>query len=773
VADEIKVKVGFDVNSAPLIELQRQLNGFMRTLQAGATLNFGASAGNWLLQLPSQLKAISTEATEYARNISTAAEASRMSAGAYQVLKAAASDAGFEIAKLPAVVTAMASAADSAVNGNQQMAQAFAGLGINAEKFSALSVPLQLEALAQALDKSGHSTAALNDISEILGKKMAATIIPLLDRMAGGWKKVSDEAVRSGQVASDAMIAAEKKIADQNDALATKWHVTWVGLNSEPSNLISTFDKLSGSIADIIQGLTRLGALKSWSTEAVAVGSLAVGPAAIGAGLYLQPKRRATGGVDPGAGGGAAAIQTGDTPDVWEQKMQADIEAAIAGKDSQSQVESESAGSYIADDIQAMVEGRDSQSDVNAKNLEYEKQMNEDITEAMQQQSVVLESSTIPLQEKLREIEEDRSKAAEDRGLTQEQKESQIATLSQDYRQTAEQILAIEQQRLKIATDPQEIAQLQAEIMRLQHELKNGPDKSKEEPPPTKLQNDITGFKNLGSASAHYQSAGDGLLGGAAQTLTKIGTLGDQINQKFQSIASTISGSISTNLTAVTMRTEGWRTALLKIGEAIEESIVSSIISMAVTWVEQQLMMAIFGRTLAATQVAANAPIAAAETLLWTPAATMATIASWGAAAIAAPAEMAGAVAMAMGLAGASEGGVFDGDPNEIRGFFHGGEGILTARTMSLPGMAAVVHSLNAGNTLGALASLHDTATNGPRSLHGLSRARTVVDAARGHALAIHVGDDRSTLMRSLRTAVGRRTLVDIARSQRGQIFRA
>jgi hypothetical protein len=70
-----------------------------------------------------------------------------------------------------------------------------------------------------------------------------------------------------------------------------------------------------------------------------------------------------------------------------------------------------------------------------------------------------------------------------------------------------------------------------------------------------------------------------------------------------------------------------------------------------------------------------------AQSAVWAAPATLATIASFGGAAAAAPAEIAGSIGMteALSLASASEGGYFPGDPTKVAGVFHGGEVVFSA----------------------------------------------------------------------------------------------
>jgi hypothetical protein len=171
-----------------------------------------------------------------------------------------------------------------------------------------------------------------------------------------------------------------------------------------------------------------------------------------------------------------------------------------------------------------------------------------------------------------------------------------------------------------------------------------------------------------GNAIAGAQGQLDG-MGPAPTSFTQnfsadLTKLQNQWGTLQQSMASGLTGVINTGLTSVetnleklVMGTETWRKALLNIVTAIEGSVVSSFIQMGVKWVATQVMMAVEGKATAASSAAAMLPIAMAESEIWAGPAALATIASWGGAAIAAPELVLASIAATQGLAGFSEGG--------------------------------------------------------------------------------------------------------------------
>jgi len=124
------------------------------------------------------------------------------------------------------------------------------------------------------------------------------------------------------------------------------------------------------------------------------------------------------------------------------------------------------------------------------------------------------------------------------------------------------------------------------------------------------------------------------------------GTMAQQIGAAFHDVIGGAINTISSNITALIMQTKTWGQALLSIGNNILTSIIEAIVRMGVQWVTTQIMIAVAGKAIAASSVAANAPIAAAQAAIWSAPATLATISSYGAAAATAPGFIATAEAI-------------------------------------------------------------------------------------------------------------------------------
>jgi hypothetical protein len=145
---------------------------------------------------------------------------------------------------------------------------------------------------------------------------------------------------------------------------------------------------------------------------------------------------------------------------------------------------------------------------------------------------------------------------------------------------------------------------------------------------------------------------------------TQIEELKSESEITMTSLAATFAGvfnsaiaSISSGITGLITGTLTWGQALYQISNTILTTIVQSIVQMGVRWVLTQIMMAIAGKAILASAVAATVPMAAAQSAIWAVPATLSTIASYGGAAAAAPGEIALASAATLGLSAFAEGG--------------------------------------------------------------------------------------------------------------------
>ena len=170
----------------------------------------------------------------------------------------------------------------------------------------------------------------------------------------------------------------------------------------------------------------------------------------------------------------------------------------------------------------------------------------------------------------------------------------------------------------------------------------------------------------------------------------------------FKEVFDNASRSISNGLTGLIMGTQKWRQALLQVETSILTNVVQAIVSMGVRWLLTQALMAVGGRAILASAVAASAPLAAAQSAIWAVPATLATIATFGGAAAAAPGFIGAADAITLGMAAGSfaDGGYTGpGGKYDIAGVVHAGEFVLPADAVNRIGLGNLEAMRAGGST--------------------------------------------------------------------------
>jgi hypothetical protein len=188
------------------------------------------------------------------------------------------------------------------------------------------------------------------------------------------------------------------------------------------------------------------------------------------------------------------------------------------------------------------------------------------------------------------------------------------------------------------------------------------------------------------SFSQNFQST-------VVQLQNQFGTVAQQMATTFADVFNSAISSISNGITGLIMGTMSWGQALAMIGTTILTTIVQSIVQMGVRWVATQILMATVGKSIMAASLAATVPIALASSAIWATPATLATIASYGSAAAAAPGFILGAQGMvlAQSLAAFKTGGYTgNGNPNDVAGLVHRGEFVVPADAVDRIGVSSL-----------------------------------------------------------------------------------
>jgi len=283
-----------------------------------------------------------------------------------------------------------------------------------------------------------------------------------------------------------------------------------------------------------------------------------------------------------------------------------------------------------------------------------------------------------------------------DQFSTQSEKDSQLTTLYSQLEALNAQ--RIEELQLIHAQTTDVAAQLEAEkqITELKHQQADIGDKMYEA---QKSQNPAVAF---GTMFANLRDQAEINFSTLATT--------------FQNVFNTAVQSISHGITGLIEGTMTWGQALRSIANSILNEVISAIVQMGVRWLLTQAIMAIGGKAIAASAAAASAPIAAMQSAIWTPPAVLATIATLGSAAIAAPGFIGAANAMTMLTSSFATGGYTgDGGVFEPAGVVHKGEYVFSQAAVNRIGVPVLdaMHNNAAGSgAAGAAGAVVSNKTN-------------------------------------------------------------
>jgi len=164
------------------------------------------------------LTAIGKAAIDAGGEIEDMAKRLRIGTNELQGLMYAARLAGMDMGALEMSLIKLQNASMDAAGGNGDLQDAFSRLGIDLAKFVNLSPEQKMEALGVAFKNAGEGAEAFNDLSTVLGDKVAPKVLDVLDQLATqGFPSLMESARQAGQVMNEETIAALAKAGDEID----------------------------------------------------------------------------------------------------------------------------------------------------------------------------------------------------------------------------------------------------------------------------------------------------------------------------------------------------------------------------------------------------------------------------------------------------------------------------------------------------------------------------------------------------------------------------
>ena len=231
----------------------------------------------------------------------------------------------------------------------------------------------------------------------------------------------------------------------------------------------------------------------------------------------------------------------------------------------------------------------------------------------------------------------------------------------------------------------------------------------------------------------------------------QFGTVAQQMARTFADVFNAATASISTGIQGLIMGTTTWGRALINIGQSIVQSLVKSFADMVAGWIMSHVIMkgvstawASFQSALRAKDVAEANATEAAKTPALAGNALLASVGSFGVAAVIGAAAMAGILA----AVGAFQSGGYTGDgpPGEVAGIVHRGEYVVPADAVERIGVGTL-EAISSGSPMQAVApvtgapspiTMNMAVFDDPRRLADWARSQdgraVIVDIFRQHA---------------------------------------
>lgn len=249
---------------------------------------------------------------------------------------------------------------------------------------------------------------------------------------------------------------------------------------------------------------------------------------------------------------------------------------------------------------------------------------------------------------------------------------------------------------------------------------------------------------------------------GDASTVT--GELGEELEETgslatdtFNSVDSALRTGLSGSIDGLTTRTRTWRDALLNVSTTVRGALVQSFAQMTANWIADRIKMFVMGESLKQADTASTVAQEGAKQAAMQPTALLASIGSYGSAALIGAAVLTAVMASVGGFAeGGYTGFGYKYDP---AGIVHKGEFVIPADVVSQHGPAYFE------NLVGQLRVERPSLPSLPGFAHGglvdLQPASTP-STATGGQLNIAVTGTRNDMRRFLETAEGEAVVLDI-----------
>ena len=633
---------------------------------------------------------------QFADNLQDVSEQLGVSASNLQALNAHFGDAGIKAPQVAQTMQRLSLALAGAASGSQPLITAFSSLGLSVETLRGLAPDEALARVGAALAAHAGSAEAAAAATAILGRGTGKLLAALKELGAAGLEKTTSAMTEAGRVLDDAMV---KKLAAANqklEELDQRWTIFKAGLVGIvlPGDPITGPRGRAGAYAKVNQppapaarsALEALAAqpLKPVKTEAEILratqSSRRVAP-------ELLEKNRGKLRAESQANqlSNAPILAARAELATLAATKKATLDAAEAAK-----ALAEAKAPILAE--QAKLDAAIDAAQTKQLDLATQLALAEDARHrvimqmpAAEEQSVQAAKDRLALTTQLAAIDADivvtkNAQAEADKALAE--KAAKAIADAKELKLKEEQLAAAR----RIATGDAAISNLKNDPLALNETKRKGEialyaeqnrfikeridllNKERESATDVRrgqIDSEVSGLNakagenNISSINAQAKSIGTGATQGAVEYLNSIPDAAGRASVAVLSVAQGLENGIGSSLQGLINQTMTWGQALANIGQSIVDSIIGAFVRMAAQWITQQIVMAVFGNAIRAAQLAALLPVTSATLAMWAPAATAASIATMGGAAVTGAA--ASKAAIISSVAGFAEGGPVSG----------------------------------------------------------------------------------------------------------------
>lgn len=179
---------------------------------------------------------------EYVGKVKDAAEQTGSTASSIQALTAAGIENGASSEKMASGLQKIRVAQVDALDGNNQMVDAFGRLGISMEDIEGVGADQIFEMIGKSIAESSNKAASLSAAADILGNKLIVGLTPALKAVGEeGLDPLTQRMKDAGNIMDDSMISRIDEASDRFELFKTKILIF-------ATDAISVFERIAGAI---------------------------------------------------------------------------------------------------------------------------------------------------------------------------------------------------------------------------------------------------------------------------------------------------------------------------------------------------------------------------------------------------------------------------------------------------------------------------------------------------------------------------------------------